>query len=327
MKTIPEKDKAIGMYKLMYTIRMYEERIYYLFLEGIMPGSIHQSTGQEAAAVGMLYDLTNDDFMLSTHRPAGHDIAKGMTIRSMMCEMFGKQEGCCAGKGGAMHMADMSKGILPANAIVGGNLPIGAGIALSCKMQKKDSVTVCFFGDGASNEGAFHESMNVASLWKLPVIYVCENNLYSANTSIKLTCPIEDVAAGRASAYALPSEVVDGNDVIAVNEAAARAIQRARSGEGATIIELKTYRHVGHSRNDACSYQPKEERQAWVDKDPVKTFRKKILDQKLIKENELEEIEAQITQMIDAEVEYAQNAPFPDVKSALADVYWGGGRN
>lgn len=325
MKMQPEK--AVGMYKLMYTIRMYEERIYYLFLEGIMPGSIHQSTGQEAAAVGMLCDLRTDDYMLSTHRPAGHDIAKGMTIRSMMCEMFGKQEGCCAGKGGAMHMADMRNGILPANAIVGGNLPIAAGVALSCKMQKKDSVVVCFFGDGASNEGAFHESMNVASMWKLPVVYVCENNLYSANTAISLTTPIADVAAGRACAYALPSEVVDGNDVLAVNEAAARAISRARKGDGATIIELKTYRHVGHSRNDACGYQPKEEREAWYDKDPVKTFRQKILDKKMIKENELIAMEEQIVQMIDAEVEYAQNAPLPDVESALTDVYWEGGRN
>ena len=327
MKTMLEKEKAIGMYKSMYTIRMYEEKIYYLFLEGIMPGSIHQSTGQEACAVGVLYDLRPGDYMFSTHRPAGHDIAKGVTVRSMMCEMFGKKEGCCKGKGGAMHTGDVSKGVFPANAIVGGNLPIAAGAALSCKMQNNDNVVVCFFGDGASNEGAFHEAMNIASVWKLPVIYVCENNLYSANTSIKLTTPIEDVAAGRASAYNLNSEVIDGNDVIAVNQAANRAIERARNGEGATILELKTYRRVGHSRNDACAYQTKEEKEDWFARDPVSSFRKVILRDSLATEEELVQIETEIDQMIEDEVVYAQKAPLPELESALADVYWEGENN
>lgn len=325
MNNMPDKDKAIGMYKSMYTIRAYEERIYYLFLEGIMPGSIHQSTGQEACAVGMLYDLRQDDYMLSTHRPAGHDIAKGVTIRSMMCEMFGKAEGCCKGKGGAMHTGDISKGAFPANAIVGGNLPIAAGAALSIKMQNKDNVVVCFFGDGASNEGAFHEAMNIASVWKLPVIYVCENNLYSANTHISMTTPIEDVAAGRAASYALPAEVVDGNDVLAVNAAATRAIERARTGGGATILELKTYRRVGHSRNDARAYQAKEEQEKWLAKDPVANFREKILEASLASEEELAKIEAEVDQLIDDEVEYAQKAPLPELESALKDVYWEGG--
>ena len=205
-------EKALGMYKMMYRIRKYEESIYYLFLEGIMPGTIHQSTGEEASAVGMLYDLRKDDWMASTHRPAGHDIAKGISVKAMMCEMFGKAEGCCGGKGGAMHTGDISVGAMVANAIVGGNLPIAAGVALAFKMQKKDNVVVCFFGDGASNEGSYHETMNAAGLWKLPVVFVCENNLYSANTSIKLTCCQENVAADRAAVYGIPSEVVDGND-------------------------------------------------------------------------------------------------------------------
>ena len=239
MSTFPTKEKALGMYKKMYTIRKYEESIYYLFLEGIMPGSIHQSTGEEASAVGMLYDLGKDDWMATTHRPAGHDIAKGVSVKSMMCEMFGKAEGCCKGKGGAMHTGDISVGAMTANAIVGGDLPIAAGAALAFKMQKKPNVVVCFLGDGATNEGSYHETMNAVGLWKLPVIYVCENNLFSANTSIKLTCCQENVAAGRAEVYGIPSEVVDGNDVMAVNEAATRAIARARAGEGATILEAQ----------------------------------------------------------------------------------------
>lgn len=205
MSTFPTKEKALGMYKKMYTIRKYEESIYYLFLEGIMPGSIHQSTGEEASAVGMLYDLGKDDWMATTHRPAGHDIAKGVSVKSMMCEMFGKAEGCCKGKGGAMHTGDISVGAMTANAIVGGDLPIAAGAALAFKMQKKPNVVVCFLGDGATNEGSYHETMNAVGLWKLPVIYVCENNLFSANTSIKLTCCQENVAAGAPRCTASPA--------------------------------------------------------------------------------------------------------------------------
>ena len=325
MSTFPTKEKALGMYKKMYTIRKYEESIYYLFLEGIMPGSIHQSTGEEASAVGMLYDLGKDDWMATTHRPAGHDIAKGVSVKSMMCEMFGKAEGCCKGKGGAMHTGDISVGAMTANAIVGGDLPIAAGAALAFKMQKKPNVVVCFLGDGATNEGSYHETMNAVGLWKLPVIYVCENNLFSANTSIKLTCCQENVAAGRAEVYGIPSEVVDGNDVMAVNEAATRAIARARAGEGATILELKTYRHGGHSRNDACGYRAKDEEKAWIqDKDPVKMFRARTLDEGAATEDELQKMEADIEAEIDEAVEYAKNAPLPSYESALKNVYWEG---
>lgn len=324
MSKLPDKEKALGMYRQMSLIRKYEERIYYLFLEGIMPGTIHQSTGQEACAVGMLYDLRQDDHMASTHRPAGHDLAKGVSLKSMMCEMFGKEDGCCRGKGGAMHTGDSEVGALVANAIVGGNLPIAAGVALAFKMQKRDNVIVCFFGDGATNEGAFHEAMNAAAIWKLPVIYVCENNLYSATTSIALTCNMPNPAADRAIAYAIPAEIVDGNDVLKVNEAARRAIDRARRGDGPTIIELKTYRHGGHSRNDACQYRPKEEEAYWFDRDPVKNFRTFIIENKLATGKEIEEIDAIIESDIDEAVEYAQKASFPQVESALTDVYWEG---
>lgn len=325
MSNFPTKEKALGMYKKMYTIRKYEESIYYLFLEGIMPGSIHQSTGEEASAVGMLYDLGKDDWMATTHRPAGHDIAKGVSVKSMMCEMFGAAEGCCKGKGGAMHTGDISVGAMTANAIVGGNLPIAAGAALAFKMQKKNNVVVCFFGDGASNEGSYHETMNAAGIWKLPVVFVCENNLFSANTSIALTCCQQDVAAGRAAVYGIPSEVVDGNDVLAVNEAATRAIARARAGEGPTILELKTYRHGGHSRNDACGYRAKDEEKDWIqDKDPIKLFRARILAEGAATKEELQAMETAVEAEIDEAVEYAKNAPLPENESALHDVFWEG---
>ena len=224
-----------------------------------------------------------------------------------------------------MHTGDISVGAIPANAIVGGNLPIAAGVGLAFKMQKKDNVVVCFFGDGASNEGSYHETMNAAGLWKLPVVYVCENNMYSANTSISLTCCQKNVAADRAAVYGIPSEVVDGNDVLAVNEAAECAIARARAGEGPTIIEVKTYRHGGHSRNDACGYRPKDEEKEWIqDRDPVKNFRKEILEHGVISEEELEKEEAAIEQEIEDAVEYAKNAPLPSYESALKNVYWEG---
>ncbi len=322
MEQFPGKERALGMYQKMFLIRTYEERIYYLFLEGIMPGTIHQSHGEEACAVGMLYDLRPDDWMASTHRPAGHDLAKGVSVRAMMCEMFGKAEGCCGGHGGAMHTGDIRVGAIPANAIVGGNLPIAAGIGLAFQMQKKDNVCVCFFGDGASNEGSYHETMNAAGLWKLPVVFVCENNLYSATTSIKLTCVLENVAADRAAVYGIPSEVVDGNDVLAVNAAAGRAIARARSGGGPTILELKTYRHGGHSRNDACGYRPKEEEAYWFARDPVHRFRARILEEGAATEEELVQLEEAVQAEVEEAVEYAKAAPFPPNESALEHVFW-----
>ena len=322
MPVMPNKEKALGMYRKMYEIRQYEETVKYLFFEGIMPGTIHQSAGEEASAVGVIYDLRKEDVVYSTHRPAGHDLAKGISLRSMMAEMFGRVDGCCKGKGGAMHTGDMSVGVPPANAIVGGNIPIAAGTALAFKMQKKDNIAVSFMGDGATNEGSFHEAINFAATWKLPVVFVCENNLYSATTSIHLTTLLEDPAAGRASAYGCPGVVVDGNDVLAVNEAMAVAVERARSGEGPTILELKTYRKYGHSRNDACGYRPKEEEKEWLeDRDPIKTFRARLLTEGVATEEEIEKLEEEVDAAIDDSVEFAKNSPVPSLESALEDIY------
>lgn len=315
--------KALGMYEKMYLIRKYEERIYYLFLEGAMPGTIHQSHGQEACAVGMLYDLRKDDYMTSTHRPAGHSLAKGVKLNDMMAEMFARANGCCHGKGGAMHIGDMNVGAFPAIAIVGGGLPIAAGAGLSCKMRKTDQVVVCFFGDGASNEGAFHESLNAAAIWNLPVIFVCENNLYGASTPIQMTCKLDNIA-DRAAAYGMSGEVVDGNDVFAVNEAASRAVKRARCGEGPTLLELKTYRIGGHSRNDACGYRPKEEEKMWMEREPLRRCRTYILENGLADEEKIGQIEKKVMEEIEDAIEYARSSPEPEPEDALKDVFYEG---
>lgn len=316
-----ENEKIIGMYEKMFLLRNYEDKIYFLFLEGLMPGTIHQSQGQEASAVGMLYDLRKEDYMTSTHRPAGHCLAKGVSLNSMMAEMFAKSTGCCKGKGGAMHTGDISVGALPAIAITAGGMPVAVGVGLSCKMRKTDNVVVCFFGDGASNEGAFHEAMNAAAIWDLPVIFACENNLYGASTHVSKVIKIKDLAE-RGAAYGIPAEIVDGNDVLKVNEAATRAIDRARNGLGPTFLELKTYRRCGHSRNDACGYRDKDEEKEWFDKDPITRLKNYMLSQKMISPEEIEKIEERVLADIEAAVEYAKASPDPKPADALTNVYY-----
>jgi acetoin:2,6-dichlorophenolindophenol oxidoreductase subunit alpha len=314
------KEKALGIYEMMYLIRKYEERIYFLFLEGAMPGTIHQCHGQEATAVGMLFDLRKEDYMTSTHRPAGHSLAKGVSLNSMMAEMFARSTGCCRGKGGAMHTGDMDVGAFPAIAIVGGGIPVAVGAGLSCKMRKTDNVVVCFFGDGASNEGAFHESLNAAALWDLPVIFACENNLYGASTRVDKVMKIANIA-DRAAAYGMPGEVVDGNDVFKVNEAAARAIEMARQGRGPTLLELKTYRIGGHSRRDACGYRDKDEEKSWFARDPIKLCKEYITANHHIDGNDFIKIEKEVEDRIEKAVEYARSSPEPKPEDALKDLF------
>lgn len=319
------KEKTLKMYEQMFLCRKYEEKIYFLFLEGIMPGTIHQALGQEATAVGMLFDLSNEDYMTSTHRPANHCLAKGVSVESMMAEMFAKADGCCKGKGGAMHMGDISVGAIPAIAIVGGGIPIAVGVGLSCKMRKTKNVVVCFMGDGATNEGSFHESMNAAAIWNLPVVFACENNLYGASTHISKTAKLENLA-DRSAAYGMPGEVVDGNDVFKVNEAASRAIERARNGEGPTFLELKTYRTCGHSRNDACGYREKSEEQEWREKDPVARCKKYIVENGVASDEMLDAIEKNVLARIDSAVEYAKACPSPKPEDGLRHVFYEGGK-
>jgi len=318
----PGTPKELVMYEKMVLIRKYEERVYYLFLEGIMPGTIHQSHGQEACAVGMLQDLDKSDYMTSTHRPAGHCLAKGVCLNAMMAEMFAKSTGCCKGKGGAMHIGDISVGAIPAIAIVGGGMPVAVGAGLSCKMRRQNQVVVCFLGDGATNEGSFHESLNAAAIWDLPVIFACENNLYGASTRIDKVIKVANIA-DRAAAYGMPGEVVDGNDVMKVNEAAGRAIERARQGSGPTLLELRTYRIGGHSRNDACGYRNKNEEHEWMGRDPLLIHRKYLLEHHLADESTLLALENEIERQIDEAVAYAKASPDPAPQDALTNVYYG----
>jgi len=318
-KNIP-KEKLLEMIETMLLIRHFEDRIYYLFLQGIMPGTIHLYQGEEAVAVGVCANLRKDDIITSTHRPHGHAIAKGVSIESMMAELFARKAGCCKGKGGSMHVGDPEKGAITSIAIVGGNIPLAAGAALAFKFQKSDRVAVSFFGDGASNEGVFHETLNMAAIWNLPVIFVCENNFYGASTHVSKAMKITNIA-DRASAYGIPGVVVDGNDVIAVYENVNKAVEHARSGKGPTLIECKTYRHGGHSRSDACNYRPKGEKEEWLKKDPIVGMKNKLIEMKIFTEEAFKEMETKIEEEIDEAVDFAKNSPFPKAEDALTDVW------
>ena len=314
------KEFLLDIYRKMVLIRQFEERVKFLFLEGIMPGTIHQYQGQEACAVGVCSALNDDDVITSTHRPHGHALAKGLTVDEMMAELFGKITGCCKGKGGSMHMGNLDKGMITAIAIVGGNLPLATGVALAFKMRKEDKVAVSFMGDGATNEGSFHESLNMAAIWQLPVIFVVENNLYGASTPVDMVVRTENIS-DRASIYKMPGVTVDGNDALAVYEAAKDAVDRARNGQGPTLLELMTYRITGHSRRDPCTYQPKEERKAAVEKEPIRRFEKYLLDSDIVQQNELDSITEEIEAKIEEAVKSAMAAPEPLPQDALEDMF------
>lgn len=315
-----DKNKYLSIYKKMYLIRKYEKKIYYLFLEGAIPGTVHQYIGEEACAAGVCYNLSDSDYITSTHRPAGHSIAKGVPLKDMMAEMFAKSTGCCHGKGGAMHMGDIRVGAIPAIAIVGGGIPVAVGIGLSCKMRKTKNVCICFFGDGATNEGSFHESLNAASIWKLPVVFVIENNLYGASTHINSVTNINSLAS-RGNAYGIKYSTTDGQDAIKVEKAASEAIENARNGNGPVLLELLTYRHCGHSRNDACGYRSKEEEEDWKKRDAIVIMRNYLINDYEMTDDEIIKFEAEIDNAIEEAVEYAKIQPSPTPGDALNDVY------
>ena len=315
-----DKTFLMALYRRMLLIRQFEERVKYLFLEGVMPGTIHQYHGQEAIAVGVCSALNSDDVITSTHRPHGHALAKGLTVASLMHELFGKTTGCCHGKGGSMHVGDLEKGMVPAVAIVAGGVPIATGVAFAFKYRKEPRVAVAFMGDGAINEGAFHEAVNMGAIWSLPVVYVIENNLYSASTPIfEMVClkKLSDRAAG----YGIPGVSVDGNDVLAVYETACEAIARARAGQGPTLVECMTYRITGHSRRDPCNYQPEEERKDALKREPLGRFASYLLGAEWIDQAGLEEIRAEVNAEIESAVQSAMAAPDPEPEAALDDVF------
>ena len=310
----------LGMYRKMVEIRQFEDTVYFLFLEGKLPGTVHLYQGQEAVAAGVCANLRKEDVILSTHRADGHALAKGLSMKSCLAELFGKATGCCAGKGGAMHLGDISVGMVPAIAIVGGGIPIATGCGLAFKFQKKDNVAVSFFGDGAVNEGAFHESMNMAAIWNLPVIYVCENNLYGASTHITKVMKVTDVAE-RAKSYGVPGIIVDGNDVIAVYQTVGEAAKRARSGGGPTLVECKTYRRGGHSRGDANRYRNKEEEKEWLTKDPIVIVQNKLKKLGVLTDSIIEKINKEVQEEIEKAKEFAENSPFPKPEDCLNDLW------
>jgi len=311
----------LALYRTMLTIRRFEERCNYLFMQGKIPSTLHLYIGQEAVATGVCAQLRPTDYLTSTHRPHGHAIAKGVEPRAIMAELFAKATGCCKGKGGSMHVGDMRVGMLPAIAIVGGGIPIAAGLALAAKRLHTDTVAVSFFGDGAANEGAFHEGLNMAAIWNLPVVFVCENNLYGASTPFDAVSRLPDVAA-RAAAYGIVGDIVDGNDVSAVYEAAGRAVARARAGGGPTLLECKTYRQCGHSRSDPRTYRSKEEEAEWTKRDPIQLLAGRLLEAGQADQSALAEIEQEVVALIDDAVAFAEASPAPAPEDALQDVFW-----
>lgn len=320
--TQTENDNArrIGWLRKMLTIRRFEERAEQLYKAGLLGGGSHSSAGEEASAVGVCAALAPTDWIVTNYRGNGHCIAKGLEPARIMAELFGKSTGCCQGIGGAMHISDYALGILPTSAIVGGGIPIATGSALSAKLFETGTVSVCFFGDGASNQGVFHESLNLAAIWKLPVIYVCENNRYAVSMPIKNAIAIEDIAR-RADAYGIPGQVVDGNDVEAVYASAQEAVDRARAGEGATLLECKTYRFRGHYIADPVKYRTEQELASYLARDPILRFRERLTAEGLITDESYQQMEQEVSAEIESAVQFAQASRPPDPAELMRNVY------
>lgn len=304
----------------MFLIRKFEEGAEDSYARGLIHGTMHLSIGQEASAVGACLPLSDADKITSTHRGHGHCIAKGAETARMFAEFFGKETGYCKGRGGSMHIADVARGNLGANGIVGGGLPLAVGAALSAKRLGTGGVTVCFFGDGANNEGAFHEALNMASIWKLPVVFFCENNMYGMSVSAERSTAVKSIA-DRAPAYAMPGVSIDGNDLSAVAEAVETAAARARAGDGPTLIESLTYRWRGHSKSDRNRYRTKEEIAGWIARDPIPRFAALLSEHRVMTEDDVAAAEAAATAEIADAIEAAKAAPEPDPGQATRDVY------
>ncbi len=313
------QEELLQMYENMLRIRSFEEKAVSLFNEGLIRGPMHVYTGEEAIAVGACSNLRPEDYIISTHRGHGHCIAKGGNFKKMMAELMGKATGYCKGKGGSMHIADLEIGILGANGIVGGGFGIAPGAGLSAKLRGTDQVTICFFGDGSTNQGVFHESLNMSAIWDLPVIYLCENNLYGLTGPASEMLPITDVA-DRAKSYGIPGEIVDGNDVFAVYNSVKKAIERAKKGKGPTLIEAKTYRWEGHFVGDPCVYREKSEVEEWKKKCPLKKFNKYLQENDYATGKELDELKEKVKAELNEAVEYARKSPEPELDILYEDV-------
>lgn len=316
-----DKETLKFFYETMVKIRNFELTVEKYFFEGEIPGFVHLYVGEEATATGVMANLRKTDYIQSTHRGHGHTIAKGADLKHMMAELFGKSTGCCKGKGGSMHIADFSVGMLGANGIVGGGFTMATGAALAQKMQKTDGVSVAFFGDGASNRGTFHEAANMAAVWKLPVIFLCENNQWASTTPYLTTTSVADIS-DRAQGYGMPGVIVDGNDVFAVYEAAKELIERARRGEGPAILECKTYRIKGHFVGDPEMYRTKKEVQQVLDEtDPIPRFEKNVLDAGVMTREELDAIAARVNKELSEALEFARTSPVPEESALFEGLY------
>jgi pyruvate dehydrogenase E1 component alpha subunit len=322
--TAPKTEELLDLFEQMAVIRATEKAAYDLFMSGLVKGTTHLAAGHEAVAVGTSAALRPDDYVFATYRGHHHAIARGATPEACLAELMSRATGLCAGKGGSMHLTVASGNMLGSYAIVGSHLPIACGAAWSAKLRGSGQVAVAFFGDGATNIGAFHEALNLAAVWRLPALFVCENNLYMEYTPIASVTAVAQPAADRAPAYGLPAEVVDGNDVVAVLEATARAVERARAGDGPTIIEALTYRQYGHSRSDPAKYRPKEEVEAWLRRDPLTLLAERLRGDG-VEERAVKERRDRAQQEVAAAVEAAKAAPTPDEATALTDVWADGG--
>jgi len=314
-----DKTKLLSIYETMVRIRKFEEKVAELYKAGKAPGFIHSYVGEEAIAAGICANLRQNDYVASTHRAEGHCLAKGMSSRGLMAEILGKVDGCCKGKGGSMHFADAELGVLGATGIVGSLVPVATGAALSAKVRLTDQVAVAFFGDGAVANAAFHESVNFAAIWDLPIIFVCENNLYSTATPFKTVMKNTDVA-NRAKSYGISAAAIDGMDALAVFKAAREAVDGARNGKGAMLLECRTYRFVGHYIGDTDS-RPREEKEEWIKKDPISKLAFDLASKNVAAPKELHEIDNRIDAEIMDAADFAIHSPFPPPEEGLRDVF------
>ncbi|MGM0366835.1 MAG: thiamine pyrophosphate-dependent dehydrogenase E1 component subunit alpha [Actinomycetota bacterium] len=318
---LDEKIK-VEMLKKMYQIRFFEEQTEQFIIRGMIHGTCHLYVGQEATAVGAVYAIDKDDYITSTHRGHGHCISKGADLNRMMAELLGKKTGYCKGKGGSMHIADIESGNLGANGIVGGGLGIATGAALTCKMKYgNQKMVICFFGDGAANQGIFHESVNMASIWDLPVIYLCENNIYGMSTPTDYAFNIDKIS-DRKSAYGIEGLTIDGNDLVQVYNTIAHFADRCRKGKGPVLIEARTYRWKGHSKSDAQVYRSKEEVKSWIEKDPLKRYAARLIQEKVISKKQVSDLEKEAKRKLAEAVDFAKDSPFPDPSEVEDDVYF-----
>jgi pyruvate dehydrogenase E1 component alpha subunit len=315
-----DADKLQWVYQRMVLIRCFEDRAAQLFATGKLPGGLHLYAGQEAIAVGVCAHLSDRDCITSTHRGHGHCIAKGVDVGSMMAEIYGKVTGTCKGKGGSMHIADMDRGMLGANGIVGAGGPLACGPALTAKILSTDQVSVCFFGDGAAQQGSMHEAMNLAAIWDLPVIFVCENNRYAESTPISYHSAIDEIAT-RAAGYNIPGTTVDGSDFFAVHEAAGEAVRRARQGQGPSLVECLSFRFYGHFEGDSMLYTTEQERAHARSRDPIERFRKEMLEHGSLSAESMELVDNQVNQMVEDAVQFAEASPLPAADELTLDVY------